>query len=400
MDFFKVTFQPQKSHTRLGIIHTAHGDIETPCFVPVATRASLKSLSSEEISATHTQLAFVNTYHLHLRPGDEIINNLGGIHTFMHYRGPLISDSGGFQAFSLGYGLVHGVGKIANIFPDEDTRPINFQNAKKSLVRFTDEGIYFRSHLDGRKIILTPQKSISIQENLATDIALVLDECTSPLSSKKYVYEALQRTEKWALSCLESHKLKSQALLGIVQGSRFPDLRLMACQNISKLPFSGLAVGGDFGRSKKDMVNLIRLVISNLPKNMFRHVLGIGEIDDIFNIIENGADSFDCVMPTRLGRMGQILTAQKPKAKSQKFRYNILKSVYENDKSPLDAQCACWVCQNYSRAYIHHLFRARELLGYRLATFHNVYFLNSLLTEIRLSIKAGKFSELKTGWLG
>lgn len=397
-DFFEVSYSDKKSKARIGILKTRHGVIETPCFVPVATQATLKSLSSEEIVETGTQLAFVNTYHLHLRPGDSLIGKLGGIHTFMHYDKPLISDSGGFQVFSLGFGLEHGVGKMANIFPDEE-RTVNYMRSKQSMVKIDDNGVSFRSHIDGKLLRLTPEISIKIQENLSTDIALAFDECTSPLSSKQYVSKALSRTHRWAKICLSEHKKKNQALLGIVQGGHFKDLRTEACGFMQKLPFDGFAIGGDLGMSKSDMVDITRFTMNSLPRVSFKHILGIGEIDDIFHIIANGADSFDCVMPTRLGRMGHILTSEKLKVKSAKFRYDITKTIYREDKKPLEEECECWVCQNYSRAYVHHLFRTRELLAYRLATFHNVYFLNKLVSEIRQSIKTNTFNKLKSQWL-
>ncbi|MCL4360714.1 tRNA guanosine(34) transglycosylase Tgt [Patescibacteria group bacterium] len=398
---FELSSTSRECSARTGVLRTAHGSIETPCFVPVGTQASLKSLSSEEIRASGTQLLFVNTYHLHLRPGEETIKALGGVHTFMHHDGPLISDSGGFQAFSLGLGLEHGVGKIADIFPDEEKRTINFAKTAKSLVHVDPDGVTFRSHVDGRKLRLTPESSIRIQEALGTDIALALDECTSPLSPKSYVREALLRTTRWAGRSLEAHKSKRQLLFGIIQGGHYRDLREKACRTIGSLPFDGFAVGGDFGRSKREMVRITALVMNSIPRDKPRHILGIGEIDDIFRIVENGADSFDCVMPSRLGRMGHIL--HKSKIKDQRstisFTYDITKKVFSKDSKPLDEACLCWVCQTYSRAYMHHLFRTRELLGYRLATYHNVSFLNTLVGDIRRAIRNNSFIKLRNSWL-
>lgn len=401
-NFFSTDYRDKNSNARIGVIHTVHGDIETPCFVPVATQATMKSLSSEDIEESKSQLIFVNTYHLHLRPGENIINKIGGVHSFMSYKGPIISDSGGFQVFSLGYGLVHGVGKIANIFPDENPVKVNFAKSKKSLVEIDNDGITFRSHLDGSVHRLTPKISIEIQQKLGTDIALALDECTSPLSPKPYVKEALGRSHLWALQSLKSHTSRNQALYGIVQGGHHYDLRTQACEYLKSLPFDGYAIGGDFGRSKKEMVDITAFAMNLLPKNSPKHVLGIGETDDIFHIVENGADSFDCVMPTRLGRMGYVLTKLSIKDQhTQKLKrtYYILKSSYANDKHPLEEDCDCWVCRKYSRAYIHHLFKTQELLGFRLLTFHNVFFMNALVEQIREVIKDGKFQKLKEEWL-
>ncbi|MBI3397062.1 tRNA guanosine(34) transglycosylase Tgt, partial [Candidatus Woesebacteria bacterium] len=386
-NFFSVNAKDNKTKARTGVIHTKHGDVQTPAFVPVATSATLKSLSSEEITSTKTQLAFVNTYHLHLRPGDELIKKLGGVHKFMNCQGPLISDSGGFQVFSLGFGLEQGIGKIANIFIDEQIKTDNLPK-KESLVKIDDNGVTFRSHIDGKKLRLTPEISIKIQENLGTDIALAFDECTSPLSDWDYTKKALDRTHAWANICLDVHSKKDQALYGIVQGGHFDDLRTEACEFMSNSKFDGFGIGGDLGRSKKEMLQIVEFCLDRLPKEKPIHILGIGEIDDIFNIIEKGADTFDCVMPSRFGRVGQILTDNKEKDNntSRKFSYDITKSKYESDSGPLVPGCNCWVCQNYSKAYVHHLFKAKELLGYRLATFHNVYFLNNLVEQIRNSI--------------
>lgn len=368
---FTLGHQDKKTAARVGKIQTDHGIIKTPAFVAVGTAASVKSLSPEEIKATGTQIFFVNTYHLYLQPGDKIIKKLGGIHKFMNWQGPIMSDSGGFQVFSLA------------------------KDEKAQLVKITSEGIHFRSHLDGSSHFFTPQKSIKIQHQLGADIILALDDCTPYPVTHSEAEVSLGRTHSWAEESLKSHlqPKSNQALYGIVQGSVFKNLREKSAKFIFSLPFEGIAIGGvSVGESKKEMRKVLDWVVPLLPENKPRHLLGVGEIDDIFALVKAGIDTFDCVMPTRLGRMGHVLI--------KNFTYDITKARFATDSQPLDPNCDCYVCRNFSRAYINHLFRNRELLAYRLATFHNLYFINQLVTQIQKAIKNESLEKLEREWLG
>lgn len=396
---FKLITHDKNTNARLGLLTTNHGSFETPCYVPVATQATLKGVSSEDAIEAGVDLIISNTYHLHLRPGEEVVSKMGGIHKFMNWERTVMTDSGGFQVFSLGFGAEHGVGKIANIFPDEDEAYLEKRkewNSQAKLAEVNDDGVEFRSHLDGKLLMLTPKISMQIQKKLGADIVLAFDECTSPLSDYDYTRKALTRTHKWAKICL-LEKGRDQALYGIVQGGAYRDLREESSKFIGKLPFEGFAIGGSLGRSKKDMFNVIDWVVKEMPRGKPIHLLGIGEVEDVFNVVESGIDTFDCVMPTRLGRMGHALTGDKKY--SVKYKMDVTKSEFALDNNPIDKECSCYTCQNYSRAYINHLFRAKELLGYRLLTIHNLYFLSSLLKEIRASIASGGFEKLKKSWL-
>lgn len=357
---FKIVKEDKKSKARVGEIETPHGKILTPAFVAVGTAASVKTLTPEEIFQTGTQIFFVNTFHLHLRPGEKIIKKFGGVHKFMNWNGPIMSDSGGFQVFSLA------------------------REEKIKLVKITKDGVEFRSPWDGKKCFLTPKQSIKIQIDLGADIILCLDDCTPYPVTHQKAKESLKRTHSWALESLKAYqKFKSnQTLYGIVQGSVFEDLRKESAKFISSLPFEGIAIGGvSVGETKQEMKQVLDWVIPLLPKEKPRHLLGVGEPDDIITMINAGIDTFDCVMPTRLGRMGHILkNFQKP------LVYDLTKMKYAKDSKPLDEGCNCYVCKNFSRAYINHLFRSKELLGYRLATFHNLYFINQFVSKIRQSI--------------
>lgn len=390
---FKFEITKQVGSIRLGKIYTTHGDIQTPAFIPVGTQATIKSLSPEEIKETGTQMFFVNSYHMYLRPGDKLVAKMGGLHKFMNWHEPIITDSGGFQVFSLANK------KVGKLREDEDNT--------EALVKITEEGVEFRSHHDGTKHFFTPQKSLDIQRNLGSDIILPLDDCTAYPVTRKKAEESMRRTHRWEKEAIEiytSKDFKGQALYGIVQGSIYEDLRVESAKFIGSLPFPGFAIGGvSVGESKKEMEHVLHWVIPYLPNEKPRHLLGVGELDDIFIAIENGVDTFDCVMPTRIARMGHVLISSKSKVKNEKLQKNyeidINKTEYKEDKEPLDPKCSCYVCENYTRAYIHHLFKARELLGYRLATFHNVYFIHNLVKEIRKSIEKGTFDILKERWL-
>lgn len=403
---FQILKQDKESRARAGIIHTRRGDIETPYFVPVATLASVRSLDSSDLENLGTQCALVNTYHLHLKPGDELIKKLGGTHEFMNFPKPLFSDSGGFQAFSLGLGREHEIGKIGNIFPEETGESLQGSDpcklecgGKENLTKISDQGIKFKSIYDGSWHFLDAKKSMEIQSNLDADIIMAFDECTSPLSDGEYTKVAMERTHDWAKQSLEHHD-KGQALYGIIQGGYFKDFRDESAKFISSLPFDGIAVGGSLGRSKRDMHEILEWVIPVLDDRP-RHLLGIGEIDDIFECVERGIDTFDCVMPTRIARRGNLLITPEAGGKMEnKFRINIGNLQYREDRSPADPHCECPTCKKYSRAYLRHLYQARELSYFRLASMHNLYFMLKLVGAIRESIKKDAFMELKRQWLG
>lgn len=389
---FKIIKKDKNTLARNAKIKTSHGIINTPAFIPVATQATIKSLSPKDLKNINVEAVLCNTYHLFLRPGINLIKKFNGLHNFMNWHGPIITDSGGFQVFSLGFALKHGVSKIANIFPDEiiSARPKPIFK-KKPLVKIDDEGVTFYSHIDGKKFRFTPEISIKIQENLGGDIIFAFDECTSPLNSYQYTKAALKRTHNWAKRSIKTHKKKNQALFGIVQGGEWKNLREKSAKFISKLNFDGFGIGGSLGKSKKQMYKILEWVSPILPEKKPRHLLGIGEVEDIFEAIERGIDMFDCVMPTREGRNGTILT--------KKGKINILNLQYSQDKKPLEKDCYCYTCQNFSRAYLRHLFKAKELLAYRLSTLHNLYFMMNLMKNIRKSILENKFLKFKKEFL-
>lgn len=389
---FKILKKDQKTQARIGEITTPHGKIKTPAFVPVGTQASVKSLTPPELKEVGTQVFFVNTYHTYLRPGVEIIQKMGGLHQFMNWDKPLMTDSGGFQVFSLAR--------------SNWSAATNFSvatSANEKSVKIDNEGVTFKSHWDGTIHRFTPEKSIKIQQKLGADFILAFDQCAAcPITYEK-AHLAMARTHRWARRCLEVQKQtegSQQALYGIVQGSVYKDLRIESAKDIGSLPFWGMAIGGmAVGESKEEMQKALDWIMPYLPEEKPRHLLGVGEVDDIFVICERGIDTFDCVMPTRLGRMGQGLTNVKSQMTNNKFRMDITKARYANDVNPIEKDCGCFTCQNFSRAYLNHLFRVRELLGYRLLTIHNLYFVNHLVEEIRKAIEEDKLLELKKKWL-
>jgi len=402
---FKILAHDENSRARAGVIRTRRGDIDTPHFVPVGTLASVRALDSADLEFLGAQCALVNTYHLHLKPGDKLIKKLGGTHKFMNFGKPLFSDSGGFQAFSLGLAREHNIGKIG-VFPTESkntgVRPLSNlpgSNPCKNLAKVTGAGIEFKSVYDGSRHFFDAKKSMEIQSNLDTDIIMAFDECTSPLSDYDYTKTAMIRTHRWAGQSLKYHN-KDQAIYGIVQGGYFNDLRDESAQFINSLPFDGIAVGGSLGKTKADMHEILEWVLPRLDDRP-RHLLGIGEVDDIFECVARGIDTFDCVGPTRIARRANlyVLPASGGNGKN-KFRINIAATKYAADPGPVDANCRCPVCENYSRAYLRHLYLARELSYFRLATIHNLWFMLRLMEKIRGSIRNGNFAELKKEWLG
>lgn len=390
---FKILKKAKNNRARLGIIETKHGEIRTPAFVPVGTQATVKGLTVEQLKEIGAESVLCNTYHLYLRPGDKVVKKMGGLHKFMNWDRPIWTDSGGFQVFSLGAAIEHGVGKIANIFPGSRSHirtneRITKHHHEKSLTKITEDGVEFRSHLDGSRHFFTPEKSMEIQKNLGADLIFAFDECTSPLHDYAYTKKAMERTHRWAVRCLSATKLKNknekektdkQALFGIVQGGAYKDLRIKSAKTIGAMDFQGFGIGGSLGKSKKEMFQVLDWSVPLLPEDKPKHLLGIGSPEDIWEAVRRGIDTFDCVAPTRLGRNGSALL-RGGKA------LNIKSGRYLKDKNPIDKKCGCYACQNYTRAYISHLFKANEMLGPILTTIHNLYFMESLMRDIRKKI--------------
>ncbi len=398
----------QSGMARVGRLSTPHGEVETPAFVAVGTQATVKSLTPDDLEEVGTQIIFANTYHLYLRPGADVIAEMGGLHRFMRWHRPIMTDSGGFQVFSLGASIEQGVGKIASIFPDEapaPSPPRRKPTEGRSLVKVTEEGVEFRSHLDGSRHWFTPEVSVQVQRQLGADIMLAFDECTSPLHDYEYTRQAMERTHRWAVRSLEAFHASRplhgypQALYGIVQGGAYEDLRRESARFIAGLPFDGLAIGGSLGRTKADMLRVLEWTIPELPADKPRHLLGIGEVPDIFAAVERGIDTFDCVAPTRMARNAGLLARTLDGKRLPKFRMNMRNARFKRDPRPPVEGCECYTCRTYSRAYLHHLFRANELLAYRLATIHNLFFVNRLMVLIRAALLDGTFEELKAHWL-
>jgi queuine tRNA-ribosyltransferase len=431
---FKIEKKLKGSLGRVGVLSTPHGDILTPSFVAVGTKATIKSLSPVQVKEATTQVVLGNTYHLYLQPGDEIVRNAGGIGKFMNWVGPTMTDSGGFQVFSLGAAYGKDMSKVLKITDPSLMIPERFDDSDAPrLAKIGSDGVSFKSHLDGSMHYITPEKSIEIQHNLGADIIFAFDECTSPAEDLKYQEEALGRTHAWAKRCLQRHaelenekkenqkKMLSrdshsnlntlnqrsvayvtentfldfpQALFGIVQGGREESLRKKSAQVISEMNidgkyFDGFGIGGSF--AKEDMSTAVKWVNEILPEDKPRHLLGIGEPEDLFMGIENGVDLFDCVLPTRLGRNGTIYT--------KNGKIIITNTKFRDDHTPIEEGCACYSCQNHTRAYIAHLFHGKEMLAGTLASIHNLHFIVNLVHKIRQSILDDTFFEFKETFL-
>ncbi|HSD11989.1 MAG TPA: tRNA guanosine(34) transglycosylase Tgt, partial [Patescibacteria group bacterium] len=371
---FSVTHKDPKSMARVGRLELKHGALETPAFIVVGTRASVKAVDPRELKAMGVQITLANTYHLMLRPGAEEVAEQGGLHSFMGWDGPMVTDSGGFQAFSLGFAIEHGVGKMVKMFPDEGKHDRAPKPQKPKLAKITPDGIVFHSHLDASKHLLTPERSIDIQQKLGADMILVLDECTSPLSSYEYTKESLERSHRWAERSMAAHTT-DQALVGIVQGGAYEDLRAHAAAWNAAMPFDAFAIGGSLGKSKDDMWRILEWVNPVLPEAKPRHLLGIGGVDDVFEAVERGVDMFDCISPTRLARMGIVsLRPESGGTAANKWRMHLNGSV-KAEKGPIDPACGCSTCTRFSRAYLRHPLATGELLGFSLTSTHNLYFM-------------------------
>lgn len=379
---------------RAGRIETPHGEIETPAFVAVGTKATVKALTPEQIQETGSQVVLANTYHLYLEPGVERVRSFGGLHKFMNWNRPMMTDSGGFQVFSLGAAYGKELSKVTRITDPSQLIPERSHDSETPrLANIGADGVSFRSHHDGSLHYITPEKSIEIQHDLGADIIFAFDECTSPNESLRYQEEALERTHRWARRSLEYHQSKSnretQALFGIVQGGRDESLRKHSAEFIGSLEFDGFGIGGSF--AKEDMETAVKWVNGILPKEKPKHLLGIGEPEDLFMGVENGVDLFDCVAPTRNGRGGTLYTSRG--------KINIRNAEYREDMGPVDEECECSTCKGYSRAYLCHLYRAHEMLGGTLGSIHNLYFIINLVKRMRAAILDENFLDFKEDFL-
>ncbi len=435
---FKIEKKIEGSLGRAGIISTPHGKILTPSFVVVGTKATVKSVLPEDLKENNTQVVLANTYHLYLQPGDEIVKEAGGLHKFMNWKGPMMTDSGGFQVFSLGAAYGKEIGKVVSVTDPSllITERSSAEDGVPRLATIGNDGVSFRSHLDGSLHYITPEKSIEIQHNLGADIIFAFDECTSPMENDRYQEEALSRTHAWAKRSLKRHielekekndvsvkqllsndshsgltmvnqsnlahvvestvlpTLNYQALFGIVQGGRNEELRKRSAKVIAEMEvegvgFDGFGIGGSF--AKEDMSTACKWVNEILPEEKPRHLLGIGEPEDLFMGVENGIDLFDCVGPTRIARNGSMFT--------KNGKINTMNEKFKNDFSKVEDDCECDTCKNYTRAYLSHLFRAKEMLGATLASIHNTYFINKLVADMRKAILEDRFFEFKDEFL-
>ncbi len=360
---FEIVATDTGSHARAGVVHTPHGAIETPAFMPVGTQASVKTVSSDELRDVRARIILSNAYHLYLRPGHELVAEAGGLHGFMNWSGPILTDSGGFQVFSLA-----------------------------TLNEVTDDGVRFQSHIDGSRHFLTPELAIEVQEALGADIAVSLDECVPHGADRQRVERSVSRTIQWAKRCVSAKRNDDQALFGVIQGGTYRDLRLRCVEHIAAMDFDGYAIGGvSVGEPKQNVYEVSEYTARALPEDKPRHLMGVGPPEDIFEAVERGIDMFDCVMPTRNARNGSLLTRWG--------RANIENKQYERDFRPVDEECRCYTCRNHSRAYLRHLYKSGEILALRLNTLHNLSFMLELCEKIRGSIVRGTFSAYKKEFL-
>ena len=360
---FEITHICKQSNARTGILHTPHGDVLTPMFMPVGTAASVKFISPEELYDMNSGVILANTYHCWLRPGEDIIEKAGGLHKFMNYNNPMLTDSGGFQVFSL-----------------------------TSMRKITEEGVSFKSHLDGSSLFLSPEKSIQIQNKLGADIIMALDECPPYPASYEYMKDSVDRTLRWAKRCKDAHQREGeQSLFGIVQGGEYRDIRKYSAKALTEMDFDGYAIGGtSVGESKETMYKMIEYALEDLPKDKVKYLMGVGSPDALFEGVLRGIDMFDCVLPTRIARHGTLMTSHG--------RINIKREEFKDDFSPLDDNCDCYCCKNYSKAYLRHLFRCNEGFGLRLMSIHNLRYLIHLMEQIRQAINEDRFLDFKNDY--
>ena len=401
---FKITKKLPGTLARVGEIHTPHGVIHTPSFVTVGTKATVKALTPEQVKELGAQVVLANTYHLYLEPGDEIVAKHGGFPKMMNWHGPTMTDSGGFQVFSLGAAMGKGVTKVAteeaiNDYIPEQPDLADENGGLGKLATIDEDGVTFKSYKDGTLHRFTPERSMEIQWNLGADMIFAFDECTSPMDPYDYQKQAMDRTHRWALRSLTRHNEldteKRQVLLGVVQGGRFEDLRAESARALAEMKtekgdmFDGFGIGGSF--TKNDLGKTLQIVNAILPEDKPRHLLGIGEPIDFFYGVENGCDTFDCVAPTRIARNGGLYTKQG--------RMNIKNAEHRESLEPIESDCGCYTCKNYTRSYLSHLFRSEEMIGGTLTSIHNLYFINKLVADIRQSLIDDNFFEFKEDFL-
>jgi queuine tRNA-ribosyltransferase len=398
--FFDVEAELDGRAGRVGVIHTPHGDIHTPAFIAVGTQATVKAVLPEAMKDAGAQAILANAYHLYLQPGPDIVDEAGGLGAFMNWAGPTFTDSGGFQVMSLGVGFKKVLAMDTSRVQADDV----IAEGKERLAHVDDDGVTFRSHLDGSTHRFTPEVSIGIQHQLGADIIFAFDELTTLVNTRAYQESSVQRTQEWAVRCLAEHRRLTeeragkpyQALFGVVQGAQYEDLRRQATRGLVSIVddegrgFDGYGIGGAL--EKQNLATIVGWVTDELPADKPRHLLGISEPDDLFAAIAAGADTFDCVSPSRVARNASIYAATG--------RYNITGARYKRDFTPLDPECDCYTCAHYTRAYIRHLFKAKEMLASTLCTIHNERFIIKLVDDIRASIRDGRFDEFETEFLG
>lgn len=357
---YKIEKKCNHTHARLGHLSTPHGEIETPTFMPVGTQATVKTMTPDELKEAKSQIILSNTYHLYLRPGHALIKELGGLHTFMNWDKPILTDSGGFQVFSLG-----------------------------DLRKISEEGVMFRSHLDGSKHMFTPESVMDIENALGADIIMAFDECIPHTADRKYTLDSLSRTTRWLERCIKAHKQpEQQALFGIVQGGMYKDLRIQSIKEITQFDLPGYGIGGlSVGEATETMYNLLEETVPYMPEHKPHYLMGVGNPDNLVQAVGYGIDMFDCVQATRIARHGAFWTA--------KGRMSIKNQKYLKDISPLEEGCQCYACRNFTKAYIRHLFKANEMLAYRLISIHNIYFLNHLMEQLRVALRNDQYVEFR-----
>jgi len=394
---FQISTRGENGRARTGLIKTPHGEIKTPAFIPVGTKATVKSTLPDSIASLGAQAVLANAYHLYLQPGSATLDSAGGLGKFMNWNGPTFTDSGGFQVMSLGAGFK----KVIDMQGDSPDEMIS--SNKERLAEVDEEGVTFKSHLDGSIHRFTPEISMQVQHEIGADIIFAFDELTTLYHDKRYQEESLERTRRWAIRCLDEHKRLTlerkdhpyQALFGVLQGAHYEDLRRKAARDLgemssSGITFDGFGIGGAIEKSR--LGEIVGWVVDELPESKPRHLLGIGEPTDLFEGVENGADTFDCVAPTREARTSAVY--------SNSGRFNVSGGSYRKDFNPIESSCECYTCKNYSRAYLNHLFRSKEILGPTLATIHNVHFIVNLVSQMRSAIEADEFKEFKDAFLG
>jgi queuine tRNA-ribosyltransferase len=383
---FDITHKDPDSYARTGVLKTPHGAIETPNFIFCGTKASVKGLSPAQLKEAQVDIILSNTYHLMLSPGADLVAEMGGLHKFMGWDGPMFTDSGGFQIFSLGHGSVA-----------DEIKGRGNRYRDKSILKITEQGAEFRSYLDGKKFTLTPESSIDIQRKLGADLIVQLDECTPYHVDKDYTAKSMAMSMRWGDRSLAEWKRQDdgrQRMYGIVQGGVYPDLRKESCEWTRDRDFFATAIGGSLGSHKEQMYEVVAMCSAHIHPGRPVHLLGIGSFVDVFTNVLAGIDTFDCVSPTRIARHGWALVKGAPKE-----RMNMRNARFVNDKDPVDPTCACHACRNHSRAYIHHLFRAGEFLGMQLLSIHNVATMTRLMREVRAAIRAGRLAEVRKEWV-